>query len=277
VQVTTSTSLREFRATLATYADLVRKTPQEVIEAKARDVSWALYRAFGQPVQADARRINAAAAARSWVMRRRGNSLAPSAGAVSVAAEKRARALLGENGSALFRVSTTIVGTPAVRFARFSKSGKLLKGRRAGRSLAELSAAARERAEAAGGFKRLNLRALSLALEASLRAKAALGGTMRVQWMPRTWRKRSGNVMRGNVLEERNKAGKLLGMVSIGTERVTLTGAVPEVERIGNKTGAFSRAFADVRADMLAYIRRKLDQAAAQAYARANRPPQLPQ
>lgn len=273
MQVEAKTTLRDFRATLADYASRVRKTPQEVIEAKARDVSWALYRAFGKPLQADPARIIGAAKGRNWAMRRRGNSLAPTDGAgVSKAAARLAMRMLAGEASGLFRIVETPTGLPVVRGARFSKTGKLLKGKK-GRTLGELAEAARARAEASGGFRRLNFRALSLAMEASLRAKAAKGGTMRVQWLPRAWRKRSGNVAVGNVLEERNRAGKLLGMVTVGSERVTLTGAVPESERVGNQWGAFSRAFAEVRADMLAYIRRKLDQAANAAYSRANRPP----
>lgn len=265
MKVTFQTNADEFRRTLAEYSRLVRRTPQEVIEGKARDVSFALFRAFGAGVQADAPRINAAAEARGWVSRRRGNALSRAdASGVSSAAMKRARAMLGGEASAFFRVGVGNAGTPTIRLARFSKAGKLLKGKK-GRSVAELAGRARERAEEASGVKRLNLRAVSLALEASLRTRAALGGTARVQWLPKEWRRRKGKVAKGTFIEARNDNGKVLGTVSVGEEKVTLSAMVPETEKVGMRSGAFSRALAEVRADMLVYIRRKLDEAAARA------------
>lgn len=266
MEVTFKTNAAEFRRTLAEYSRFVRKTPQEVIEAKARDVSFALFRAFGEGVQASAPRINSAAAARGWISRRRGNGLSPAdPSGVSVASMKLARRMLGGEASGFFKVGLGNAGSPSLRFARFSKKGKLLKGKK-GRTLGDLSESARERAEEAGGFKRLNLRAVSLALEASMRTRAALGGTMRAQWLPKGWRRRGkGPVPRGTFLEARNDNGKVLGQVAVGDEMVTLTALVGETERVGMKSGVFSRALAEVRADMLVYIRRKLDEAAARA------------
>lgn len=265
-------------AALGAYVHLSGRTMDDVIAKTTHDAAWALYRAFGQPLQADASGIVSAAVARNYAMRRRPSTLAPVAGNISRAAYFRALRLLQGQSSGYFRVIPGPDGVPMIRLARFSAKktrrgapGTLLRGGRRGfrfsasaKRFDELAEEQQAEALKAGGFVRMNAEALATAAEIGLRARAARGGTMRVQWLPRTYKRRQTSTVKSGVFEERNKAGYMLGRVTLSPGIATISAAVP-----GTDAAKFSpyigQALEAVRADRVTYINRKLAEAKANA------------
>lgn len=275
-------NIDELSATLARYAQVTKKTPDNVLPKQARELDMELYTEFHKvrPNPAD---IARATVARGFTTgRKQAGTLAKvDRTGVSVAAMARAKRLLEGAASDYFRV-TENDGVPVVKPARVGvrNPDKLLKGGRTGFKFAKSARGLLARYDIDNYYRgltgdqignlrdkhkelrRLNLRALSVAIETGYRARAAKGGTMSLQFLHQVYRKRSSSVVKQGPLVARTRAGQPIGRVdfernSDGVSAITISGNVPGTAKVDARHGISAKAMGTRVRDMTDYLIRK--------------------
>lgn len=248
-----TSQLKRLSSEMRAFADATGKSMENVLAYEAKEIGWGLYRE-SRKLSPTPKKLLADAKTRSWRMGRRENPLTPARYGISSAAERRAEDLLGGQKSDFFKVSTTGDGVLQIRRVRFSarrgssrrtRLSRVLRGGRFGNKFSagalrasqvskfELGQALRTNPE----IKRLNLGAVSAAVEVSLRQRAAKGGTIAVQWLPRVWRRSKSSVVKSGPLIVNSRSGFEMGRVTFETSRDTLTavnitGKVPGTAKV---------------------------------------------
>lgn len=189
-----------------------------------------------------------------------------------------------------FKVNTNGDGMLSVKPVRFSarkfqkritKLSTLLRGGRSGYKFApsalrsskvagyELQTALKSAPE----VKKLNLGSLSAAIEISNRQRAAKGGLMAVQWLPRVFKRSSSSVVKKGPLVVNSMApGKQeIGRVEFHSKQnevdgVSLTGKVPNTDVVIQRHGLLEKVIRARISDREAYINRKLKEAKDEAF-----------
>jgi hypothetical protein len=223
-------------------------------------------------------------------MGRRDNPLTPARYGISKAAEARAENLLAGQKSDFFKVTTTGDGVLQIRRVRFAarKGGKtrtrlsrVLRGGRFGNKFSagalrasqvskfELGQALRTNQE----IKRLNLGAVSAAVEVGLRQRAAKGGTIAVQWLPRVWRRRKSSVVKSGPLVVNSRSGFELGRVTFENSgnllrAVNILGNVPGTAKVFTRHDVIGKAMSFRIADRQRYTAKALQKAKERALRR---------
>lgn len=251
------------------------KSIEDVLAKEAREVSWETYKEVRRIAPGPMRRATTlaeAAKVRGYEMGRIGNSLTPAQAGISARAWRAARNLLGSERSAFFKV-TENAGGPLVRRAMFGgRSGKLLKGGRHGNRFAPsakgFSQLTSEQQTAAltvnPELKRLNLRAVATAKEISLRAGAARGSTVAIQFLPRFYRKsKSATVKNGPLVEHSDRTNIPIGQIDFIQRGGNLSGVlwqafVPGTDKVMDRNNIMARVEAARVADRTVYLERKI-------------------
>jgi len=267
-------------STLRGYAAASGKAMDDILAQEARQMSWELYRQFRKlsPKPAD---ILGAAIGRSWRMGRVGNALTSSHFGISAAADRRANALLEGQPSDYFRVTTDGGGMLKVRRVRFSgrrtfktrtRLSPVLRGGRYGNKFAAGSLRASQVSRFEIGqamrtnrdIKRLNLGALSAAVEIAFRQRAAKGSTLAVQWLPKVYRTRKSSMVKNGPLIVNSPAtGYELGRVSFFSSdgrlnRIRIDANAPGTSKVMVRSGVFAQVLAERVRDREKYIRDKM-------------------
>lgn len=281
--------LGELADNLARYSEITGKKLGDVIAREGREMGWALY-TEAKKISPKPSQIIREAEARSFAMGRRSNRLTRATLGVSLGARNRAVRLLGGEKADYFKVNRNGEGMLSVRPVRFSarkfqkritKLSKLLRGGRFGNKFApsalrssqvaghELKSALNSNPE----IKKLNVGALAAAIEVSNRQRAAKGGLMAVQWLPRVFKRRSSSVVKKGPLVVNSMApgkGEIgrVDFINNGdvVEGVNLTGKVPNTDIAIERHGLLTKAIRSRIADRQVYIRRKLAEANAEAF-----------
>lgn len=283
--------LAELSGALRQYAFASRKSFETIIADEARQVAWELYSEF-KKLSPKPSALLSSAVGRSWRMGRVGNALTASEFGISRRAARSAASLLEGAQSEFFKVLTSGDGMLRIQRVRFSgrdkarkrsKSGGLLRGGRYGNKFAAGSLKASEVAKkdlqralaTNGSIKRLNLGSLSAAIELSLRQRAAKGGTLAVQWLPRVYARRRSSVVKNGPLIVNSPTGYELGRVDFfqkdgDLQSIRLSANAPGTGKVLVERGVFERVLAARRADRMDYVRRKLAEAKSQARFRSN-------
>jgi len=255
---------------LTQYRQLSRKSWDDILAQEAKEWTWELWGAL-KKISPTPEAIYRAALARAFRINRRGNSLTKAFGGISWAADAAADTMLNGEKSDLFKVDVTANGV-FVKPVRFSsrKSAKLLRGGRTGHKFAdgarrsgEVSDEAIQKARAADpSIKRLNLRALGVAIELSLRSRAAKGGTMALQWLTKVWKNRASSTVKTGPIVNRSAQGIPLGTVEFDSHgdasQAVLTGLVPGTARQIQRHNIIRVVEAARIADRMVYINHKL-------------------
>lgn len=281
----TSNSIAEFQEKLQRYIEVSKKIPGDAIAKQTRELDMDLYFGFHR-IRPVPRTIAVSAAARHFAMRRvAGRTIAKVAPTgVSAAALERAKTLLEGAASDFFRV-TENDGVPVVRLARIGRNpNKLLKGGRRGNKFSGSARSLTARFDVQGFWRgatrehiarlrelhpelrRLNLQALSIAIEIGYRARAAKGGTMSLQFLHRVYKNRSSSTVKSGPLIARTRAGKIVGEVRFQNQggqlaQTNIIGTVPGTAAQAAKHGIVSDALRTRAADMQKYIERKMGEA----------------
>lgn len=190
--------------------------------------------------------------------------------------------MLAGQDSDYFRVNTAADGMIQIRRVRFSgrRSRKFLQGGRFGSRFAKGSLRASQLTQeqlqnsisGRSDVKRLNITALSAALELLNRQKAAKGGTLAVQWLPSVWKRRKSSMVKTGPLVVNSPTGYQLGRVDFESDSagilnaVVISGNAPGTQRQLSKHGIVSRVATSRIADRRAYILRKLAEAKAESF-----------
>lgn len=281
--------LEKLGATLSKYAEVTRKKFGDVIANEGREVGWEMYQQ-AKKISPRPAQILREAQSRSWRMGRRGNRLTRSALGVSYGARDRAGRMLAGEKFDYFKVNTNGEGMLSVKPVRFSarkfqkrvtKLSKLLRGGRTGYKFApsalrsskvagyELGLAIKSNPE----IKKLNLGSLSAAIEIGNRQRAAKGGLMAVQWLPRVFKRRSSSVVKkGPLIVNSMAPGKQeIGRVDFHAkdnevDGVSLTAKVPNTDVVIQRHGLLEKVIRARISDREAYIGRKLAEAKREAF-----------
>lgn len=225
---------------------------------------------FGPPIQADPAKIERDAKARNFAFGRdRKNTFTPrSKLGVSEAAEKLAREMMeGQNVQAF---KENAYGLVPLKFGKggISKNRVLMAGnsggnkswRRRGKSLHQLSDSDLEDAAQKNAgykdYKLLNVKAIANHIELKFRKRAAAGGLLRVQWLPKSWIKGLKRIRQmGMVYVNRSNTNKVMGKIAYENNSVTITSNVPGTAKF---QGVIAGVLSDAAADMREYIRTKM-------------------
>lgn len=293
VVISIQTNADQFNKTLQEYIALRKRDLHQEVRRKARDVAFRLggfkgraetrksyvsptsvtyarrgvsEGGFGPPVQSTPERIQRKVEASNWAIGRRGDSLAPAGKyGVSKAASDLADAMMEGQKRQMFTERNGML-QPA-RFSKQKKRVRLLqvqkgpnasyKWRTRGRGFHALNESELEQVRNNGslsGGKMLNAAQIAKAIEVRLRKRAAIGGTLRAQWLMRRWNYRRVAGTSENY-ETKNKMGKMLGRAEIRKEQVTLSGMVPGTAKFGGVIGTVLR---EATEDMRDYIRDRM-------------------
>lgn len=260
-----TSDLRRLNHEMRRFAEATGKSMENVLAYEAKEVGWGLYRE-SRKLSPRPQKILDEANTRSWRMGRRGNALTPARFGISAAALRRAESLMGGEKSDFFKVTTNGEGMLQIRRVRFSarretrnrtRLSRVLRGGRFGNKFAagslrgsqvskfELGQALRTNQE----IKRLNLGAVSAAVEVGLRQRAAKGGTVATQWLPRVWRRSKSSVVKSGPLVVNSRAGFEMGRVTFETDRnllsaVNIAGNVPGTSQVFDRHGTLSKVLA---------------------------------
>lgn len=289
--ISIQTNAAEFNRTLAEYVALRKRDLHTEVVRKGRDISLRLagYNdtggkfggqekglklrsgGFGPPVQSTPERIQAGADKLGGrPAGRKTNALTKATKwGVSEAAAKLAVDMMEGQKMQAFKDSQ--FGLYPVRFAKSKKKPRILhagryggeKWRTRGRGLHTLNDDELERASQingdTSGYKLLNVVAVAKGLELRLRKRAAIGGLLSVQWIPKAWRKRrilnKENFPRNASFVAIGEGGKAIGRVDVVNEGVNLSGLVPGTKKF---PGAIADALRRGAEDMRGYIREKM-------------------
>lgn len=274
---------------LSRYAELTGKKMGDVIAREGREMSWALYKE-SKKVSPKPGDILRQAESRGWAMGRRKNRLTKSSLGVSVATRERAMRMLSGEKADYFKVTKNGDGMLSVKPVRFSarkyqkrvtKLSTLLRGGRTGYKFAasalrsskvagyEIGVALKGNAE----IKKLNVGALSAAIEIGNRQKSAKGGLIAAQWMPRVFKRRSSSLLKkGPLVVNSMAAGKLeIGRVDFHhsqgeVDEVTITGNAPGTDVVIERHGILEKAIRTRIADREKFISAKLNEALAESF-----------
>jgi hypothetical protein len=268
-------NLKALTDTLKLYQEASGKKWPDVLANEAQWFANGLYAEF-KKISPNPVDILAAARARGWRMGRKGNFIAPSVRGISEGAWEGADSLLEGRKSDYFKVSEAN-GMPALKRVRFSsrKGNKLLSGGRRGNKFAEGALRADQAPNALASIlgersdiKLLGRRAVAVAVEARLRAMAARGGTMALQWLYQVYRKRSSALVKGGGLVARTRTNVPIGKVDFKQgaggklEQITISGYVPGTAIVESRNRIVAKVEADRIKDRMAYITRKAAEAA---------------
>lgn len=263
INLAVTSNARAYAENLRRYATETGKTLSQALAREGPDFKQELFRQF-QGIHPTLGSIFAGAKARGFRVFRRGggNELVRVAGGLSARAMSRARELLGDQKSDLFRfVGSGVAGFGLVP-VRFSarRGNKRLQGGRTGWRFAKSALRAYqipadvlkerliEEKKLGSSVRRLNLRALAVHYELLYRERAAAGGTMAVQWMFRTWRR--GGSRQQTQLVQRSVTGVPIGTVDFEFDRagdlqgIVFRGYVPGTGQQAEKRGLLDRVFA---------------------------------
>ena len=277
MNVITQSNAGEFAQTFAQYRSLSRKVPGEALAHRAGRVSMRLHENFSR-LRPSIGGMISAARARRFRVKRGGDELTGTQEGLGAAAVERARTMLGGRKSDWFRVTDGPDGVPQVRLARVGvrNANKLVRGGRYGNRFAAsargLSSLPGEQVtrlrEASPELRRLNLRALSVALELVNRARAGRGGLLALQFLHSVYQRRKSSTVKSGPLISRTRGGVGIGSVVFENDgvngdvsAVTIKGTVPGTTKVDQKHGVSERTIAEETADMKEYVRKKLGQA----------------
>lgn len=284
-----SADLKRLQEEMQRYSEASGKSMENVLAYEAKEVGWALYNE-SRKLSPTPQKLLADAKTRSWRMGRRDNPLTPARYGISNAAEARAENLLAGQKSDFFKVTTTGDGVLQIRRVRFAarKGGKrrtrlsrVLRGGRFGNKFSagalrasqvskfELGQALRTNPE----IRRLNLGAVSAAVEVGLRQRAAKGGTIAVQWLPRVWRRSKSSVVKSGPLVVNSRSGFELGRVTFENSgnllrAVNILGKVPGTAKVFTRHDVIGKAMSFRIADRQRYTAEALQKAKERALRR---------
>lgn len=251
-----TSNARRYAASLRAYAVETGKSFGEALAREGPDFKQELFNQF-RTIRPQPEDIFNEAKGRGFNVRRvSSTSLVKTSGGLSARAMNRAKEILGDQKSDMFRW----VGSRLAP-VRFSGRGsrRILQGGRFGRRFApsalrayqlttdQLEATQQTPRYKAYGVKRLNLRALAVYLELTYRKRAAAGGTMAVQWLHKTWR-RSTSTRRLRQLVQRSATNVPIGTVDFVFEgedlrEIIFTGTVPGTAQQAEAHGILDKVF----------------------------------
>ena len=277
MNVITTSNAAEFADTFANYRRLSRKVPGEALAHRAGRMSMRLYEEFAK-LRPNIGAMISQARTRNYRVRRMGNELTKTQDGLSAAAVERARTMLGGRKSDWFRVTEGPDGVPQVRLARVGvrNANKLVRGGRYGnkfaasaRGLSGLGAEQVNRLRVASPeLRKLNLRALSVALELLNRSRAGRGGLLALQFLHSVYQRRKSSTVKSGPLIARTRGGVGIGSVVFensgpngDVSAVTIRGSVPGTTKVDAKHGVSDRAVSAETDDMRVYIEQKLAKA----------------
>jgi hypothetical protein len=265
--------LNPLYAVLAKYQEVSRKSWEQIIDHEQSEWRWGLWHEL-KAISPKPEGIYNAAVKRDFSIRRQGDSITKTDGNFSRAARSAAESQIGTDKSDLFRVEVTPNGV-FIKPVRFSarKSEKLLTGGRSGRKFADNAKRAKDTSEEAiakarqadPSIKRLNLQALSVALELSLRSRAAKGGMMALQFLGSNFKRRKSSTVKTGPIVIRSSKGIPLGVVEIhragdATEAV-ISALVPNTGKQISRHGIIGAVQAARIADRRKYIDDRMTEA----------------
>lgn len=277
MNVITTSNAAEFAETFAKYRSLTRKVPGDALAHRAGRMSMRLYEEFSK-LRPNIGEMISAARARRFRVKRKGDDLTATQDGLSASAVERARTMLGGRKSDWFRVTDGPDGVPQVRLARVGvrNANKLVKGGRYGNKFAAsargLSGLASDQVtklrQVSPELRKLNLRALSVALELLNRTRAGRGGLLALQFLHSVYQRRKSSTVKNGPLISRTRGGVGIGSVIFENSgidgevsAVTIKGSVPGTTRVDAAHGVSDKAVDAETADMKVYISQKLGQA----------------
>lgn len=253
---------KQYANAIEKYANETGKTFAEALAREGPDFRNELFNQFSA-IRPKENLFDVAKQRNYRVARQQSTFLVHSEGGLSQRAIDRAKAILGDQKSDMFRwIGSRLV---PVRFSSRKGHGVLQGGRSGTRfkdsalrayqlSPEQLERVSQSQKYKTYGVRRLNLRALAVYLELRYRQRAASGGTMAMQWLFKTWRK--GNSHERARLIQRSNTGVPVGTidfvfdVSGNLSTIVFTGNVPGTGTEASKHGILDKVFA-VRAPAL--------------------------